>query len=140
MTNAYDITVDHAAIYMWKHDGKAMPITAEVIHIKRQWTVNEELKRIDMDYLIEVEIEEFAHDHLYKDPIFKEVQQLTFDTPFSIKDYRLHLSASIGIAFYPEEGLTRNILLENAYSALCYAQQQGRNPKNADYSVLIYFH
>jgi len=39
----------------------------------------------------------------------------------------LHLSASIGIAFYPEEGLTRNILLENAYSALCYAQQQGRN-------------
>ncbi|MFM9533909.1 Ger(x)C family spore germination protein [Lysinibacillus sp. IITD104] len=62
--------------YMWKHDGKAMPITAEVIHIKRQWTVNEELKRIDMDYLIEVEIEEFAHDHLYKDPIFKEVQQL----------------------------------------------------------------
>lgn len=51
----------------------------------------------------------------------------TFDTPFSIKDYRLHLSASIGIAFYPEEGLSRNILLENAYSALCYAQQQGRN-------------
>lgn len=65
--------------YMWKHDGKSMPITADVIHIKRQWTVNEELKRIDMDYLIEVEIEEFAHDHLYKDPVFKEVQQLIQD-------------------------------------------------------------
>ena len=31
------------------------------------------------------------------------------------------------VLFLSEEGLTRNILLENAYSALCYAQQQGRN-------------
>ncbi|QSB09395.1 Ger(x)C family spore germination protein [Lysinibacillus fusiformis] len=62
--------------YMWKHDGKEMPITANVIHIKRKWAVNEELRRITMDYQVEVEIEEFAQDHLYKDPIFKDVQQM----------------------------------------------------------------
>jgi len=62
--------------YMWKHDGKEMPITANIIQIKRKWTVNEELKRITLDYQIEVEIEEFAQNHLYKEPIFKDVQQM----------------------------------------------------------------
>lgn len=65
--------------YMWKHDGKEMPITANVIHVKRKWTVNEELRRITMDYQIDMEIEEFAQNHLYKDSIFKDVQQLFQD-------------------------------------------------------------
>nr|WP_283778129.1 Ger(x)C family spore germination protein [Lysinibacillus sp. D4A1_S13] len=62
--------------YMWKHDGKEMPITADVIHVKRKWIVDEELRRITMDYQLEVGIEEFAQDHLYKETIFKDVQQL----------------------------------------------------------------
>ncbi|WP_155591079.1 Ger(x)C family spore germination protein [Lysinibacillus cavernae] len=65
--------------YMWRNDGKDIPITADVIHVKRKWTVNEELRRITMDYSIEVEIEEFAKNHLYKEPILKDVQQMIQD-------------------------------------------------------------
>lgn len=50
-----------------------------------------------------------------------------FDTALIVKDYQLHVSANIGIVFYPEDGSRGNILLENGYAALCYAQQQGRN-------------
>lgn len=50
-----------------------------------------------------------------------------FHSALTVKDYQLHVSANIGIVFYPEDGLTRTILLENGYAALCYAQQQGRN-------------
>lgn len=82
------------------------------------------MARLDNQHFIIVMKKYVSKQHIYA--LASRVLK-TFDTPFSIKDYRLHLSASIGIAFYPEEGLTRNILLENAYSALCYAQQQGRN-------------
>lgn len=51
----------------------------------------------------------------------------SFEAMTIVRDYELHISASIGITFYPEEGLNRVTLLENAYSALCYAKQRGRN-------------
>ncbi|KPN97151.1 Ger(x)C family spore germination protein [Lysinibacillus sp. ZYM-1] len=62
--------------YLWKNDGKVNPITVDVLKVKRKWTVNEELRTIDMAYTIEVEVEEFANDHLYKKEIFQDVQQM----------------------------------------------------------------
>lgn len=62
--------------YLWQNDGKVNPITVDVLKVKRKWTVNEELRTIDMSYTIDVEVEEFPHDHLYKDEIFQDVQQM----------------------------------------------------------------
>ncbi len=62
--------------YMWHLDGNEIPVTSEVIHVKRKWTVNEQLKTIKMDYTIEIEVDEFSHDKLYKDYILDDVQTM----------------------------------------------------------------
>ena len=48
------------------------------------------------------------------------VQRLTrcFDTPFMIEDYVISGSASVGIAVYPEDGLTRDELKRVADTAM----------------------
>lgn len=67
----------HARLtYMWTTNGREMPITSEVIHVKRKWNVHEKLKKITMDYTIEIEVDEFAHDHLYKENILQDVQNM----------------------------------------------------------------
>ncbi|MEK4170682.1 EAL domain-containing protein [Lysinibacillus sp. FSL L8-0312] len=82
------------------------------------------LARLDHQHFILVMKKYVSKQHIYA--LANRLLKI-FDTALTIKDYQLHLSASIGIVFYPEEGRKRNILLENAYSALCYAKQQGRN-------------
>lgn len=47
--------------------------------------------------------------------------------PFIIQDYELHISTSIGITFFPEEGREKYLLLENAHTALFQAKKEGRN-------------
>lgn len=49
------------------------------------------------------------------------------DEPLKVKDYELHVTTSIGISFFPEDGDNKLTLLENAYSALYHAKQQGKN-------------
>lgn len=58
---------------------------------------------------------------------FAEEVNKTIEQPFTIQDYLLHLSTSIGITFYPEEGQDRQTLLENAHTALYQAKRQGKN-------------
>ena len=63
----------------------------------------------------------------------KEIYQLaeqilrTFENSFTIQDYVLHITTSIGITFFPEEGDRRLTLLENAHTALYQAKRQGKN-------------
>ncbi|MDN4494630.1 EAL domain-containing protein [Ureibacillus aquaedulcis] len=63
----------------------------------------------------------------------KEVYQLaekilrSFEEPITIQDYVLHMTTSIGITFFPEEGDRRLTLLENAHTALYQAKRQGKN-------------
>ncbi|QDQ03006.1 Ger(x)C family spore germination protein [Lysinibacillus fusiformis] len=67
----------HARItYMLTLDDKEIPITSEVIHIKRKWTVNEALKTIKMNYTIDIEVDEFSHDKLYESNIRDDVQAM----------------------------------------------------------------
>ena len=54
--------------------------------------------------------------------IIKEISE-----PFTIQDYELHVSTSIGITFFPEEGREKQILLENAHTALQQAKKEGKN-------------
>lgn len=49
------------------------------------------------------------------------------ELPFVINDYELHVSTSIGITFFPEEGEDKLLLLEHAHSALYHAKKEGKN-------------
>lgn len=51
----------------------------------------------------------------------------SFENSFTIQDYVLHITTSIGITFFPEEGERRLTLLENAHTALYQAKRQGKN-------------
>ncbi|MGN7479063.1 EAL domain-containing protein [Solibacillus silvestris] len=47
--------------------------------------------------------------------------------PFTIDDYELNVSTSIGITFFPEEGREKQTLLKNAHTALYQAKKEGKN-------------
>ena len=47
--------------------------------------------------------------------------------PFHLKDCRLQVTASIGVAFYPDHGSTAQELIKNADKAMYRAKRMGRN-------------
>lgn len=51
----------------------------------------------------------------------------TIAQPFQISGIPLHISASVGIAIYPQDGKTEHELMVNADAAMYHAKQQGRN-------------
>jgi len=48
-------------------------------------------------------------------------------SPFKLNNHELHVTTSIGVAFYPEDGENSEILLKNAETAMYRAKEQGRN-------------
>ena len=59
-----------------------------------------------------------------------KLAQRIFDTlhlPFIVDEHRLQVKCSVGIAIYPQDGETAEILLKNADAALYRTKQQGRN-------------
>ena len=47
--------------------------------------------------------------------------------PYTVDEQELHVTLSIGIAVYPEDGTSMQTLLQNADSAMYEAKQRGRN-------------
>ncbi|HUO58079.1 MAG TPA: EAL domain-containing protein [bacterium] len=47
--------------------------------------------------------------------------------PIKINNHELHVTTSIGMAFYPDDGENFEILLKNAETAMYRAKEQGRN-------------
>ncbi|WP_374581734.1 putative bifunctional diguanylate cyclase/phosphodiesterase [Pseudoduganella sp.] len=47
--------------------------------------------------------------------------------PYEVMGMRLHVSASMGIACYPDDGDTPEVLVRNADAAMYLAKEQGRN-------------
>jgi diguanylate cyclase (GGDEF)-like protein/PAS domain S-box-containing protein len=59
-----------------------------------------------------------------------KVAQRILDTikqPFNLEGHQLHISSSIGIALYPQNGEDAETLLRNADASLYRVKQQGRN-------------
>lgn len=50
-----------------------------------------------------------------------------FSEPFVLKGYEFHITASIGIVLYPEDGSTPEELLAKADTAMSYAKKNGKN-------------
>lgn len=50
-----------------------------------------------------------------------------FSKPFKINSYDVHVSVSIGVAFYPDDTSDSDILLQYADSAMYHAKKNGRN-------------
>lgn len=48
-------------------------------------------------------------------------------SPFSIDDHELYITASIGIAVYPDDGSDSSIIMKHASTALYNAKKNGRN-------------
>ena len=53
--------------------------------------------------------------------------QENFKTPYQIAGRELHVTTSIGISIYPDDGLTVADLTKNADAAMYQAKEQGRN-------------
>jgi diguanylate cyclase (GGDEF)-like protein/PAS domain S-box-containing protein len=47
--------------------------------------------------------------------------------PFELLGHELHISASIGISFYPDDGASAEVLMKNADVAMYRAKEMGRN-------------
>lgn len=50
-----------------------------------------------------------------------------FATPHLIKGHELHVTLSIGISVYPDDGINSDTLMENADAAMYHAKANGRN-------------
>ncbi len=64
-----------------------------------------------------------------KDAVFQLAEQLieTIEKPVTVDGYELHVTTSIGIGFYPEDGDDKFTLVESAHAALYRAKQLGKN-------------
>ena len=52
---------------------------------------------------------------------------VALNAPYSIENHDLHVTASIGIVIYPDDGTDAKTLLRNADSAMYRAKEKGRN-------------
>jgi diguanylate cyclase (GGDEF)-like protein/PAS domain S-box-containing protein len=72
--------------------------------------------------LLSGEIEDCNEGKRRASEIIASLQQ-----PFQIDDYELYLTASVGVCFYPDDGMDSATLQRNADRAMYHAKSSGRN-------------
>lgn len=86
----------------------------------------------EIDILARIEAAEFAIalKHVRQKQDVADIAQTILDIisqPLVLEGYQLYVTASMGIVFYPRDGIEGDELLKNANAAMYYAQQQGGN-------------
>lgn len=68
-------------------------------------------------------------DYASKEDLVSVIENLIHDIkqPFTIDEYEINMTSSIGVSFYPEDGNSSKTLMEKAHSALSYSKKSGRN-------------
>ncbi len=69
-------------------------------------------------------------EHIHKiqnvSPVARKLLKM-FSSPFVVNDQTLHLTASLGISLYPNDGREGETLIRNAETAMYRAKEEGRN-------------
>lgn len=84
------------------------------------------------DFLARIGGDEFAVilnevvDATQSDQVAKKIIDL-LSQPYQLADHLIEMSCSIGVAFYPTQGVDRVVLLQNADKAMYYAKKNGPN-------------
>ncbi|WP_010099226.1 EAL and GGDEF domain-containing protein [Ornithinibacillus scapharcae] len=68
-------------------------------------------------------------DYETKDSVMKFTEELIQDIrkPLTIGEYEINMTSSVGVSLYPEDGETKESLMDKAHSALSHAKKTGRN-------------
>lgn len=63
--------------YMWEKEGKKLPVSLDVIRVKKKWKIEERgtTATVHFKYNLNVNIEEYPHDRLYKNIVRKDVEK-----------------------------------------------------------------
>jgi diguanylate cyclase (GGDEF)-like protein/PAS domain S-box-containing protein len=85
---------------------------------------NETLARIGGDEF-SIILQSFSHDK-FAIKVAQKILEI-FKIPFKIDGHNIFISFSIGIAFYPDDGVFTYELMENSSSALNLAKKQGKD-------------
>ncbi|MBN2894314.1 MAG: EAL domain-containing protein [Campylobacterales bacterium] len=70
-------------------------------------------------------IDRIASEHTVMD-VIEKIMRLFVD-PYEIAAHRLYITCSIGVALFPQNGQTPQLLLQNADAAMYRAKAEGRN-------------
>lgn len=77
----------------------------------------------DDEFAVIIEDEENGNDMLPRVRALKR----SFDTPFEIDEFKIYMTASVGIAFYPSDADDAETLFQNADTAMYEAKHLGKN-------------
>ncbi|WP_163971015.1 EAL domain-containing protein [Oceanobacillus halotolerans] len=68
-------------------------------------------------------------EYVNKDDLFQFAENVIkgVENPIIVNDFKLHVTLSIGVSFFPEDGGDKLTLIETAHSALYHAKQLGKS-------------
>lgn len=68
-------------------------------------------------------------DYAKKEHVLKFTEDLIKEIrkPLTIGEYEINMTTSVGVSMYPEDGETKESLMDKAHSALTHAKKTGRN-------------
>ncbi|MBP1948129.1 EAL domain-containing protein [Virgibacillus litoralis] len=86
----------------------------------------------DGGYLARISSNDFIvlfEDYPSKEFIFNLAERIieAIEEPVTVDGYEMHVTTSIGISFFPEDGENKLTLIESAHAALFHAKQLGKN-------------
>lgn len=106
------------------HDTGDRLLQQLVTRLKEVLSTEQILGRLGGDEFIIIQHQTSQRDAL---PAMIEAVKALFRRPFVIEQREMLLTASIGVAIYPNDGTTATELLRNADSAMFHAKESGRN-------------